>query len=176
MKVIHYVIWRIILACTIYKVRCCVWKMDSSVYSIKIDYIYLCLFFKKMPFVNILRLKNASVAIRNVTMFGISAHCQRHPFLPSRSLILLLVKRWEKRKKEIWQNLISRLISSKLIVVYFKLIFPFFKNWNGHIFCCTKFCPRNNVALLNVFYTETTGYVYRKDVRYGIGDLICRFT
>ncbi len=35
---------------------------------------------------------------------------------------------------------------------------------------------RKNVALLNVFYKQMTGYSYQKDERYGIDDFICKWS
>ena len=33
---------------------------------------------------------------------------------------------------------------------------------------------RNNVAVLNVFYADMTGYNYRNDIHYGKDDLFCK--
>ena len=37
------------------------------------------------------------------------------------------------------------------------------------------FMFRRNVALLNVFFEETTGFVYRDDVRYDQNELLCNY-
>ena len=37
------------------------------------------------------------------------------------------------------------------------------------------FVFRRNVALLNVFYGETSGFVYRNDVRYDRNDFLCNY-